>query len=200
MPDALYLYISLVPLKRLWGVLRGAVHCMIAWREPKTERELEDWFYSAFECEEGRAAAYYERPVLGRFGEGIKVRRFSYTTFAYMALSTPWAEGELVSTMYRDFLPLAYKGYKLVWRRLPRIESEVLSSYGPELLSREAWEDDVPPPGTAVQHAVNGTWHAWRVQRPVTRLRMRLCIENVDTTDLGSVTREGYPTPYTYGA
>lgn len=183
-----YIFISLIPLhialytlKGWWAMLRGACSMVVDHKVPSTEEELEAWFHRAFWCEEGPCRASYERNEWGDLScEGSRITKHYFELYAFMSVDTPGAEARLCQAMYEDFERFGYMGYKLVWRRLPRIEREVIATYGPEMGHQDLVDDASWQPGPdLVYNEFMRTYHAGVAKTPVIRLRMRLCIEDL---------------------
>lgn len=205
-----YLFISLLPLHKLMATIKGLWAKLRGWgfsyadrfvKVPGTERELEAWFDRAFHCEEGPPAAGYNRNEWGELlwtGGGNNPNIYELHTFS--CLSELGAEARLCQAIYDVFEPFAYQGLKLVWRRLPRTEHEVVRHYGPELGAIEAEQDGLWKPGpTDVLHEFAGTYHAGAQDINTARIRLRLFIEGLQpevTHSLPSYTDYIKPAPF----
>lgn len=198
-----YLVISLIPIHRFLARIKGFATWITSslYGVPKTEAQLEAWFERAFNCEEGIAAATYGRDVFGNMaprGDGEPI--YHYQTYAMFCRDEPGAEARLCDAIYRDFLNFAHRGITLVWRRMPRVEHEVVSEFGPCLCHKEDVQDGFfKLPKDAAFNSLMDTWHSWKVDTPLCRIRMRLNLEMVPPELLKSPTSftiDGYPTPH----
>jgi len=199
-----YLFISLLPLHQFMATIKGLRAKLRSWgwsyadrfvKVPSTERELEAWFDRAFWCEEGPAAVGYNRNEWGEMawiGGGRNPNVYELHTFS--CISSLGAEARLCQSIYDVFEPLAYKGLRLVWRRLPRIEYEVVRHYGPEIGNQEDAQDGLWKPGPGdVLHEFAGTYHAGAQDINTARIRLRLFIEGVMPE-----TTQGLPSYYNH--